>query len=174
MFVPVQNAVGQLTAPISSVANIISVDPGLIALLADKLGYNGTDHTYLLVGEAPLCEMLKVIEVNAASIVVTRGQDVTVPLDFTAGTPLRYVLAASAVADMVQAIAGAPVQIDANYPLSVETAGEGEYTISIENLQLVSAEDSISITGSYPLIEIDVNPQYLGCCGSNDSGGGPM
>lgn len=166
MFKPVHNASGYLLENISNVATVLMLDLPTITLLASVLGTGGVDHTYLAIGTAPLMEIVRVNVVDLAGTVqVTRAQDLTTGRTFSAGAVVRYVLAAAAVADIVdETVNPNNVDIVAGNNITVVEFPTGTFTVSTDPLQLTSADGTVTITGTYPELSVDVERGAFGCC----------
>jgi hypothetical protein len=166
MFKSAFNAKGELLAHTTAMSNILQVSTELYNVLAGILGVGGTDHTYLKLGIAPSCEIVKVDSVSstAFALVVQRGQENTTPNTFAAFTPIEFALGEMAVRDMIQEINAPNFILNASAPLHAVQNATNDYTISIDDLALVSDDDSILVSGTYPNISLAVNSQHDGCC----------
>lgn len=164
MFKPAVNTYGHITTSVSAVANIFLVDDESAGTIAAALT-DIADWTYLKVGIAPQSEVVKVTAISGNAITVTRAIDGTVGLAFPTLTPLQYILSAAAVADIVQENAFVQVQLassDAN--IVVVENGPNDFTITLTEPTFLSSSGSIEISGAWPELELDINPDYNGCC----------
>lgn len=166
MFKPVHNANGCLTSAVSSGAGLLALDSDTISALSAVLGLGGSDHTYLRIGEPPLCEVVRVSNVTMDGTVdAVRAQDGTSARAFSAGAPVEYVMTAQAVEDIVNAtVSPNNVTVVAGDNITVSEGPEGTFTVSAVGANITS-EGTIAVSGTYPNISIDVERGAFGCCG---------
>ena len=164
MFKPVNGAVGCITAPISNVSNVFTVDPETYAKLQAALGVD--DFTYMRLGEGTVVEVVRVFGVLAANTVeVDRAKDGTLPLAFPANTKLEYYFCAAAVEHMIAGISPPNILIQATpgSPIVVTELSVGQYEIGMEPVSISSPNGSIIVTGEFPSVQLSLDPSSTGC-----------
>jgi hypothetical protein len=126
------------------------------------------DTTYLIINAPGWVEVVRVIGWTASALLIERGVDNTVPSSYPIGTPIRYILAAAAVQDIVdEAISSivtpANLTFNINAPNTVDVIGTN-VNIIVPPVSIVSPDNTIDITGSNNNLGIAVVRGAFGCC----------
>jgi hypothetical protein len=165
MFKPVPNAKGCIMSNISALSNTMEVDADSYAVLVAALGEGGVDHTYIRIGEAPLCEYIQVQQLNSGVAIINRGEDSTIPQAFPALTEYEYILTAAAIEDIVQESMSPPsLSINGISPIVVTQLGSNNFEISVPEPVFNSSGNTVDITGSFPNYDFNVVRGTNGCC----------
>lgn len=164
MFKPAHSAVGCIVSPITSMSNVLTLDPDSYAAL--DLALDTGDFTYMRLGEGSIVEVVRVFGTLGGNMVeVARGQDGTLPRAFAANTDIVYCFCAAAVEHMIAAISPPNVLIQAadNSPIVVTELAANQYEIGMEPISISSPNGSIVVTGEFPDIELALDPSSTGC-----------
>lgn len=163
MFKPVQVALGCLAAPLSQMANVMSVDPDLYTQLG--LSLSGDDFTYMKIGEGSIVEVIRVMPPSGGVVPIIRGQDDTQPTAFALSTELSYCFCAAAVQHMIAEISPpvVDIQAQAGSGIVVDQLAVGQYEIGMEPVSVTSQNGSIVVTGQFPSIDLALDPSKTGC-----------
>jgi hypothetical protein len=151
----------------TSADNSIEPDSFLFGQVSAALFTPG-DVTYLAIGEAPSMEIVRVTGYTPGFLLVTRGVDGTTARAFPAGTPVRYIMPAQAVLDMIQdAIAVLPLPsnltFSINAPNAVQQMGNN-VDIVIAPTSVTSPDGSVDVTGGGFAVGVAVARGAFGCC----------
>lgn len=160
------NASGFLLEDAAALANVISVSSNVYQRLAGILGTLGVDHTYMQLGDAPNAEIIRVKQVNNVSfeLIVDRAVEGTTAKAYPAATSIAYVLTENAIMDIINATIAPTLTITAMAPLVAEVVATNTYELSLTPLALGSNNESVLFTGTWPNIDLAVNPASNGCC----------
>lgn len=167
MFKPVHQAAGTTTWALGVSDVALEVDNDTYGRITTAIQTPG-DTTYLILNAPGWLEVVRVIGWTASTLLIERGVDNTVPSAFPAGTPVRYILAAAAVQDIVnEAIASiitpANLTFNINAPNTVDVIGNN-VNIIVPPVSLVSPDGTIDVTGSNNNLGIAVVRGAFGCC----------
>lgn len=162
MFVPMHIAPGKLTSAIASSSNLIAVNPEFYADFMQRIGVN---HTYLAISNGTTVEIVRATgTANYCILAVGRAVDNTIGRAFPSSCDIRYVLTAEAIKDIVNTHQPAEVTITAGDGISVEQEFTNVFTISAVPVNLTSGDESISIIGTAPNLDIRVDSKLNSCC----------
>lgn len=167
MFKPTPGVIGIAQVDASSSATVLVVDAAYAAYLAAQLGSG--DWTYCQAGSGNSVEVMKVTGVSGNEITVTRGVDTSTPIALAGMvSTLQFVMAASAVQDMLTAQALAPaVTVVGAGGIAVTEPTPNNFVITMPSTTLTSNNASITLTSSgQNAFDLAVNASTIGCCGT--------
>lgn len=162
MLKPLHALNGCLSAAITAVADLIFLDAESTALIVANMAFD--DATYIVVGESPVIEVMRLRFVDSTYFEVTRGADDTTPTAFPIGTPVKYIFAFDMAQEMIDAISPIAFDVVGTSPIQVADSGSGVFTVSILPTTLTSPDGTINVLGTYPAFEIDIERGAFGCC----------
>lgn len=171
MFKPLALAIGTLAAPINANATSAQVSPDLYNRIASVIGEAGEHTTYLQIGGFGYGEIVRVDAASMGWLTIARGQDNTVPRYFAAATHVQYVFCAAAVEQMIAERMPEMPAIEAGQGIAVESDAPNHFRIA-STVQIVSNNNSISVSGESPTFDLAVNPSAFGLCRTGISTGG--
>lgn len=162
MFKPVHGLRGTLLEGISAIATSLVLDSASISLLRTRLDTG--NHTYALIRNAYAYEVVKITNVQPASITVVRGQDGTTAAIFAPGSQIEFVLGDAAIQDIIEDKMLDEIHLSGSGAAEVTKTGTNSYTVHVPVITLVSESPDILVDGEYPEFVISA-PIKSDCCG---------
>lgn len=164
MFKPASFAQGMLSAPLSASATAMLLTTDLYNKLVAAIGEGSGDTTYLVLGTPAYGEVVRVDGLSGGVATITRARDGTTAKSFGAATSVEYYFCSAAMQDMLNAAALPNLTLTAGSGVTIQNPQTGHYTIAVAPLNISSTDGSVVPSGTYPNINLAVNPNKFGLC----------
>jgi hypothetical protein len=165
MFKPTPGIIGTVQVSASASATVLQIDAAYAAYLAAQLGTG--DWTYCQTQSGNAVEVMKVTGISGNAVTVVRATDASSSLAL-AGTvnQLQFIMAASAVQDMLTAQALAPaVTIAGAGGVVVTQPTANNFVVTMPSTALTSNDASLVVTSSgQNNFNLAINASTISCC----------
>lgn len=162
MFKPIGLAYGTLATDITAASVTIILSPDLYNKIAEVLGEDSGDITYLLIGDPSRGEIVRVENLYDGLVTVSRARDGTTAKSFNLGTSVQYYFCASAVRDMLEEQTPPTIEIYGQNGLTVDNPSPGKFYISGQQINIESSNGTVIVGGGYPNYDLAVDPSAFG------------
>jgi hypothetical protein len=165
VFKPTPGIIGTVLTSASPSATVLRVDAAYATYLAAQLAAG--DWTYCQTQSGNAVEVMKITSISGNAITVARAVDASASLALAGGVnQLQFVMAASAVQDLITKQAMAPaITIAGAGGVTVTQPTTNHFIVTMPSTTLTSSDASITLTSaSQNAFNLSINAGTAGCC----------